>query len=215
MKAVLEEYLAFLPTEPDGALFPGTVRSPTPMTRSTGWRRWKKALRAVGLDMKGRGCHAARHGLGLALWKEKGDLRLVSAQLGHTDLRSTMIYTAPLPEDVEDALDATCPLGGRADRPRQTGSGLQAWVVRGVQRLQVRGRCSWQAQARVELDLRPALAMSDGGTGSPPPPTPRAGPRPHPPPPPPRRWACPGPIHGATRGCWPTPSCQGRCRTPS
>lgn len=111
MKAVLEEYLALLPDDPEGALFPGTVQSPTPMTRSTGWRRWKKALKAVGLDMKGRGCHAARHGLGLALWKEKGDLRLVAAQLGHTDLRSTMIYTAPLPEDVEEALDATCPLG--------------------------------------------------------------------------------------------------------
>jgi len=27
----------------------------------------------------------------------------------HTDLRSTMIYTAPLPEDVEEALDATWP----------------------------------------------------------------------------------------------------------
>ena len=57
--------------------------------------------------MEGRGCHAARHGLGLALWKETEDLRVVAAYLGHADLRSTMIYTQPLPEDVGDALDAT------------------------------------------------------------------------------------------------------------
>ncbi|MBT3220335.1 MAG: tyrosine-type recombinase/integrase [Proteobacteria bacterium] len=57
--------------------------------------------------MPGRGCHAARHGLGLALYKQTGDLRLVAAQLGHRDLRSTMLYTMPLPEDVDAALDAT------------------------------------------------------------------------------------------------------------
>ena len=32
---------------------------------------------------------------------------MVAAQLGHRDLRSTMIYTQPLPEDMDAALDAT------------------------------------------------------------------------------------------------------------
>jgi len=108
LRDVLRGYLAAFPVEDDGAaLFPGTVQTPRAMSRSTGWRRWKKALDAVGLDMEGRGCHAARHGLGLALWKKTKDLRVVAAQLGHADLRSTMIYTQPLPEDVDAALNAT------------------------------------------------------------------------------------------------------------
>jgi integrase len=107
LRDVLRGYLDAFPGEDDAALFPGTRKTPAPMNRSTGWRRWKKALDAVGLDMEGRGCHAARHGLGLALWKETKDLRVVAAQLGHADLRSTMIYTQPLPEDVDAALDAT------------------------------------------------------------------------------------------------------------
>jgi len=108
LREVLRGYLAAFPDGgPEASLFPGSLATPTPMTRSTGWRRWKKALRAVGLDAPGRGCHAARHGLGLALWKQTRDLRVVAAQLGHQDLRSTMIYTAPLPEDLDAALNAT------------------------------------------------------------------------------------------------------------
>ena len=108
LRVVLRGYLdAFPVDDPETPLFAGTLASPVAMNRTTGWRRWKKALEAVGLDMKGRGCHAARHGLGLALYRKTGDLRVVAAQLGHSDLRSTMIYTAPLPEDVDAALDAT------------------------------------------------------------------------------------------------------------
>lgn len=108
LRAVLQGYLAAFPaTDTEAPLFSGSLATPKPMSRSTGWRRWKKALRAVGLDAPGRGCHAARHGLGLALWKQTKDLRVVAAQLGHQDLRSTMIYTAPLPEDVDAALDST------------------------------------------------------------------------------------------------------------
>ena len=105
LRDVLRDYMEAFPGEADDALFRGTLASPGAMSRTTGWRRWKKALDAVGLDLPGRGCHAARHGLGLALYKQTGDLRLVAAQLGHSDLRSTMVYTAPLPEDVDAALD--------------------------------------------------------------------------------------------------------------
>ena len=107
LRDVLRGYMEAFPGESDDALFPGTLATPVPMHRNTGWRRWKKALDAVGLDLPGRGCHAARHGLGLAIWKATKDLRIVAAQLGHADLRSTMIYTNPLPEDVDAALDAT------------------------------------------------------------------------------------------------------------
>jgi integrase len=107
LRGVLQGYLAAFPGEAEAPLFPGTLTQPEAMSRTTGWRRWKKALQAVGLDEPGRGCHAARHGLGLALWKQTHDLRVVAAQLGHRDLRSTMVYTAPLPEDVDAALDTT------------------------------------------------------------------------------------------------------------
>ena len=111
LRRVMQDYLAAFPTlDPQAALFPGTLAKPAPMSRSTGWRRWKLALQATGLDARGRGCHAARHGLGLALYKNTGDLRLVAAQLG--DLRSTMVYTAPMPEDVDAALDAAWPKVG-------------------------------------------------------------------------------------------------------
>jgi integrase/recombinase XerD len=107
LREVLRGYLDAFPADgPEAPLFAGTLASPEAMSRTTGWRRWKKVLEAVGLDLPGRGCHAARHGLGLALYRKTGDLRVVAAQLGHSDLRSTMIYTAPLPEDVDKALDS-------------------------------------------------------------------------------------------------------------
>ena len=110
LRSVLLNYVAAFPSpDSEAALFPGTMAKPAPMSRSTGWRRWKRTLQATGLDARGRGCHAARHGLGLALYKNTGDLRLVAAQLGHRDLRSTLIYTAPMPEDVDRALDAAWP----------------------------------------------------------------------------------------------------------
>ncbi|MFH1469607.1 MAG: site-specific integrase [Pseudomonadota bacterium] len=105
LRVVLRAYLDATPGEPEAPAFPGTMQGEA-MCRVTAWRRWKKTLAALGLDAHGRGCHAARHGLGLALYKNTSDLRLVAAQLGHTDLRSTLVYTAPLPEDIDAALDA-------------------------------------------------------------------------------------------------------------
>ena len=60
MRSALSDYLATMPeAAAESALFPGTLAKPRPMSRTTGWRRWKKVLAAVGLDMEGRGCHAA------------------------------------------------------------------------------------------------------------------------------------------------------------
>jgi integrase len=106
LRDTLRQYLdAFPAADGEAPLFPGRRQGPA-IARVTGWRVFKAALRAVGLDAPRRGCHAARHGLGVALYAQTKDLRLVAAQLGHTDLRSTMIYTEPLPEDVDAALDA-------------------------------------------------------------------------------------------------------------
>ncbi len=110
LRSILRDYVEGFPlTDDDTALFTAGPTKTEPISRSTAWRRWKKALQAVGLDMRGRGCHAARHGLGIALYQERRDLRVVAAQLGHRDLRSTMVYTQPLPEELDAALDATWP----------------------------------------------------------------------------------------------------------
>ena len=116
LRAVLRDYLDATQGEPEAPAFPGTMKGEA-MSRVTAWRRWKRELAAVGLDAQGRGCHAARHGLGLALYKKTKDLRLVAAQLGHSDLRSTLIYTEPLSEDVDEALDSVCqPLAASGGR---------------------------------------------------------------------------------------------------
>jgi integrase/recombinase XerC len=117
LRAVLRDYLDATQGEPEAPAFPGTMKGGEAMSRVTAWRRWKKELAAVGLDAPGRGCHAARHGLGLVLYKKTKDLRLVAAQLGHSDLRSTAIYTEPMPEDVDEALDSVCqPLAASGGR---------------------------------------------------------------------------------------------------
>jgi integrase len=52
------------------------------MSRTSAWRVWKRHLRAVGIDKKGRGCHCARH-----VWAtqrfETDDCVSLIRQLGH------------------------------------------------------------------------------------------------------------------------------------
>lgn len=76
------------------------------MSRISGWRAWKRLLRAVHLDAPGRGCHAARHTRATLLYAATRDLRLVGRELGHSDVRTTTIYADVLGEDRIVAADA-------------------------------------------------------------------------------------------------------------
>jgi len=68
------------------------------MPRTAAWRGWKRALRTVGLDQRGRGCHAARHTRVTLLYAARRDLRLVATKVGHADVRTAMIYANSLPK---------------------------------------------------------------------------------------------------------------------
>ena len=67
-------------------------------------RRWRPDL--VSCQIPGR--RISKGGLRApARARTTKDLRVLAAQLGYADLRSTMFYTQPLQEDVDEALDAT------------------------------------------------------------------------------------------------------------
>jgi integrase/recombinase XerC len=86
LHAILQPYLA---DRPEGVVLAARGRR---LSRSQAWRIWKRALRAVGLDMRGRGVHSARHTRAVALYSQTKDLRLVQRELGHADPATTAIY---------------------------------------------------------------------------------------------------------------------------
>lgn len=93
------------------------------MSRISGWRVWKAYLGALDLDAKGRGCHAARHTRATMLYAVTRDLRLVGRELGHSDVRTTMIYADVLGEDRMAAADAIDQRLHAAARPVQAAVG--------------------------------------------------------------------------------------------
>lgn len=64
----------------------------------------KKYLKQLGIYEKGKSIHSLRHSYGTQLYRQCKDIRVVQRQLGHENSRTTEIYAAILPEDVQQEI---------------------------------------------------------------------------------------------------------------
>lgn len=68
------------------------------------WNIWRKAVARAGL--RPIGLHAARHTVGVRLYRQTKDVLLVRRMLGHANLKDTLIYAEASFEDLREAVDA-------------------------------------------------------------------------------------------------------------
>jgi site-specific recombinase XerD len=56
------------------------------------FRKWKEAVTMVGLTKRPT-CHTFQHSFATHLFEARHDIRTVQELLGHSDVKTTMIYT--------------------------------------------------------------------------------------------------------------------------
>jgi len=88
------------------ALFLG--RRGEPLNRASVWKRFKEYAKLANVDAK---VHTLRHSYASHLLRGGADLRSVQELLGHSDIRTTQIYTHTDTEDLLQIFRATHPKG--------------------------------------------------------------------------------------------------------
>ncbi len=103
---LLKEYLD-LRRDKNSYLFPGSCGR-IHICTSTVDRIIKKAAKKAKIDKKVR-CHTLRHSFATHLLEQGVDIRVIQTILGHSDIRSTQVYTRVSSKllDIENPLDTT------------------------------------------------------------------------------------------------------------
>lgn len=111
---LLEEYLTTVRPQLAGnhihqrSVFLG--RRGEPLTRALVWKRFKQYCARLGLEAK---VHTLRHSFATHLLRGGADLRSVQELLGHSDIRTTQIYTHADTDDLREAFDRFHPESGK------------------------------------------------------------------------------------------------------
>lgn len=88
-------YVLFGGVQPDGRLFP--------ITRQQVWRIVQKHCKTAGIPLAASHPHSAKHTSCRAVLDHTGSLLVVQRHAGHSDVRSTTIYTKPTDAEASKA----------------------------------------------------------------------------------------------------------------
>lgn len=95
------------------ALFIG--RRGAALSRALIWKRFKQYCERLGIEAK---VHTLRHSFATHLLRGGADLRSVQELLGHSDIRTTQIYTHANTDDLKDAFDRYHPESEHSESKR-------------------------------------------------------------------------------------------------
>jgi len=107
-------------TPDDGTLF--LTRIGVPFNESWLSTTVSQYVQKANIGKQG-GCHLFRHTMATLMLENGADIRFIQAMLGHTDLKSTQIYTHVAVKQLKAIHDATHPAKARTAKPAAGAAG--------------------------------------------------------------------------------------------